>query len=540
MFPKRWRWVQGPVGPQGLRSRQRRFRPEVLPLEERAVPSVTLVNETEVNDTPAQAMALPAWNNYVITSGAIQARNDVDYFSLTIPAKGEFWAFVDTGGPQDPASTSRSAKLTLFAPDGHTVLEQDSTDGTGTFVDQVYFHTPLIAGVPLGPGTYLLKLESLAANQIISPYKLYLNVHNSSFTLSETEPDNNSDFKADPIGWPKPGSLFGSVKSGDVDYYVVNARAGDVLFVAADADTDRTAATGTDLAIDLLTSAGLPLIHADSTGNTVFPPEYPAEGFAYTVPATDRYYLKVTGFNLTARKYELMVSGSNEHGAFQFGAPSYTAEEGGAVVLTVNRVAGSAGAVSVRYTVTGGTATPGSDFTPLTGTLTFADGETRKTVTIPVTRDKVFESLENFAVTLSNPTGGATVNAGGTAVVTITDVAPPLTDVTSLFAVTRGRVRFNPVTGRFRQRVTLRNISGQELQGPLWLVLDGLPRKVRLRNAAGQCLAHGTPGSPFAAANPSATGLAPGAGFSLLLDFVNPRLRKIRYTPLVLQGIGLI
>jgi len=49
-------------------------------------------------------------------------------------------------------------------------------------------------------------------------------------------------------------------------------------------------------------------------------------------------------------------------------------------------------------------ATPGDDFTAVSGTLTFAPGETSKTVLVPIIPDTVREPHETFQVVLSNPT----------------------------------------------------------------------------------------------------------------------------------------
>ena len=83
------------------------------------------------------------------------------------------------------------------------------------------------------------------------------------------------------------------------------------------------------------------------------------------------------------------------------------------LVFTVTRSGGSDGAVSVDFN-TGAfltnNATFGDDFTPQTGTLNFADGETSKTVTYSINGDLEIESDERFALVLSNPQGGATLD----------------------------------------------------------------------------------------------------------------------------------
>ena len=119
-------------------------------------------------------------------------------------------------------------------------------------------------------------------------------------------------------------------------------------------------------------------------------------------------------------------------GALQFNAATYTvAETGGSASITVSRTGGSDGSVTVNYATSDGTATngAGNDYTSASGTLTFANGETSKSFSVPVLDDANFEGDETVNLTLSGPTGGATLGAQGTAVLTITDneVAPPVT-----------------------------------------------------------------------------------------------------------------
>jgi Ca2+-binding RTX toxin-like protein len=67
-----------------------------------------------------------------------------------------------------------------------------------------------------------------------------------------------------------------------------------------------------------------------------------------------------------------------------------------------------------------------------TGTVTFAAGETSKTVTVLVAGDTTVEPNEGFKVTLSDPTGGASIaGAVGTATLLNDDVAPNTDPVAS-------------------------------------------------------------------------------------------------------------
>lgn len=62
--------------------------------------------------------------------------------------------------------------------------------------------------------------------------------------------------------------------------------------------------------------------------------------------------------------------------------------------------------VSVDWTTADDTATAGTDYEAASGTVTFAPGETSKTVSVTVTGDKAVEGDENFLVRLTPPAGG--------------------------------------------------------------------------------------------------------------------------------------
>lgn len=97
-------------------------------------------------------------------------------------------------------------------------------------------------------------------------------------------------------------------------------------------------------------------------------------------------------------------------GVFEFTSSSTTANEnGGNAVLAVQRLGGSIGSVTVDYATSNLTAVAGSDFTATTGTLTFTNGETLKTILVPINNDIVAECNEIFTAHLFNPTGGAIV-----------------------------------------------------------------------------------------------------------------------------------
>ena len=101
-----------------------------------------------------------------------------------------------------------------------------------------------------------------------------------------------------------------------------------------------------------------------------------------------------------------------------------------AATFTVTLSAASTQTVTVAYATGNGTATAGSDYQAASGTLTFAPGETSKTITVLVNGDRLGEPNETFFVNLSSPTN-ATI-ADGQGVGTIVDDEPriSISDVT--------------------------------------------------------------------------------------------------------------
>ena len=109
-------------------------------------------------------------------------------------------------------------------------------------------------------------------------------------------------------------------------------------------------------------------------------------------------------------------------GTLNFAAASYQVNEAEkSLTVTVTRTEGSDGKVSATVLLNNGTAIAGDDYVATPIIVEFANGETSKTVTIPLIDDSVLESDETINLTLANPTGGVTLGGQNTAVVTIND-----------------------------------------------------------------------------------------------------------------------
>ena len=126
-----------------------------------------------------------------------------------------------------------------------------------------------------------------------------------------------------------------------------------------------------------------------------------------------------------------ITTGAPQAGQFGFGLSGYEGNANSTASITVNRSNGSAGAATVDYSVSGGTATGGAvcaagvDYVTPGGTLNFADGELNKTFSVQLCPDSGSEPVETVNLVLSNPTGGATIGTPGGTTLTISPASAP-------------------------------------------------------------------------------------------------------------------
>ena len=90
--------------------------------------------------------------------------------------------------------------------------------------------------------------------------------------------------------------------------------------------------------------------------------------------------------------------------AVRFSGAVYTVgESSGSATITVTLSAASGLTATVHYATSNGTATAGSDYTPVSGTLTFAPGQVQQVFTVPITNDVQAEPSETVLLMLSSP-----------------------------------------------------------------------------------------------------------------------------------------
>jgi len=119
------------------------------------------------------------------------------------------------------------------------------------------------------------------------------------------------------------------------------------------------------------------------------------------------------------------TSGVFTPGTFVFSQPNFTVKEGGIGIkeVTINRIDGLGGEASVTVDLSDGLGVSAADYDNTPIVVNFANGETAKTVSIPVTTDTVNDAGETINLTLTNATNGASIGSQGTASVMIVEDA---------------------------------------------------------------------------------------------------------------------
>jgi hypothetical protein len=271
--------------------------------------------EVEPNDpaqfaTPLDAgPAPPGAALLTVARGGLRPAGDVDWWSFTAPAGGRAWILVDTGGLQFFDSTTRDVRLSLF--DGMIgLVESDDDDGQATGGDgslegpgaAAIANARLVTG-----GQYFLAVVPATPADLVDPYRLYVAVTTAPPAV-EVEPNDPPQFATPivPVG-SRIGVRAGAIgPAGDADFYELQARAGDVIFVSADGDPERDGIR-TDLLLQLF-SPSIELLSTANVPGTGTPPP-PAESFAFVAQAGGSHFVAVreNGDDGTGT-YQLMVA----------------------------------------------------------------------------------------------------------------------------------------------------------------------------------------------------------------------------------------
>ncbi|MDP7477275.1 MAG: Calx-beta domain-containing protein, partial [Candidatus Peribacteraceae bacterium] len=112
---------------------------------------------------------------------------------------------------------------------------------------------------------------------------------------------------------------------------------------------------------------------------------------------------------------------SNSNGVFVFSASEYeVAEDGGNITIDINRTSGTTGTATIKFETSDGTANS-SYYDQNIGTLSFAEGESVKTVTVTVKDNNNNNGNKTINLKLSLPTGNSDIGSLSTSTLVIVD-----------------------------------------------------------------------------------------------------------------------
>jgi len=134
------------------------------------------------------------------------------------------------------------------------------------------------------------------------------------------------------------------------------------------------------------------------------------------------------GTESAAQQVTTTITDDDDAPAISANDPSVTEGNADTVTLafTVSLSTPSGKAVTVDYATANGTATAGTDYTAKSGTLTFAPGETSRTVSVTVEGDTVTEPDETVLLNLSNAINSSISDAQGSGTITNDDAVPAI------------------------------------------------------------------------------------------------------------------
>ncbi len=365
--------------------------------------------EDEVAETFSFALSAPV-NATIATAaadGTIIDDDDPPAFSV---AGGSGVEGVEGGavefGVTLAGSSSRSAAVSYATRDGTAVAGEDYGTAWGTLT--------------FAPGetsrTVPVFLSDDAEDEVAETFSFALSAPVNA-TIATATADGTIIDDDDPPAFSVAGGA--GVEGGAVEFGVTlagsSSRSSAVSYATRDgtavAGEDYGAAWGTLTFAPGETSRTVPVFLSDDAEDEV------AETFSFALSAP------VNATIATAAADGTIIDDDDPPA---FSVAGGAGVEGGAVEFGVTLAGSSIRAATVSYATRDGTAVAGEDYGAASGTLTFAPGETSRTVPVPLLDDGLPEPAETFAVTLSSPTNATIATAAADGTIIDDDGAPQL------------------------------------------------------------------------------------------------------------------
>ncbi len=349
-------------------------------------------------------------------SGTGTIRDDDPKFSIDSPSVAEG----DSGDTSNltftvTLSESYTSALTVDYADAGTGTATSGTDYTAVASGTLTFAAGVTTQTITVPVTGDTADEGASETVVIMLSNATAGTGISTATGTGTITDNDPQFSI-----ADASATEGDSGSVNMTFTVTLSGSGSSSYTVDYASSDGTATAGTD--------------YTAVSGTLTFAAGTTSQTFAVSVTGDTvneaNETLTVTLSNASAGTSIATASATgtitdNDTPSFSIDSPSVTEGDSGSVTMTFTVSLNPAGASqhTVNYASSDGTATAGTDYNAVSGTLTFASGVTSQTITVSVRGDTTDESNETVVLTLSNASSGSTIGtATGTG--TITDDDP--------------------------------------------------------------------------------------------------------------------
>jgi chitinase len=211
-------------------------------------------------------------------------------------------------------------------------------------------------------------------------------------------------------------------------------------------------------------------------------------------------------------------------------------EGGGFAVFDIELSAASASKVTVDYATADGTALAGLDFGAVSGSLTFAAGETRKQVLVSLLDDRIVEADETFTLTLANVRGATLGDETGAASILDDDAVRIAISDATMAEGKSGRTTMSFTVSLSKAATTGVTVDFATADGSATAGLDYTARLGKLTFAAGETqktvavsvlsdsLVEGEETILLRLANAANAIIADGEGHGVIVDTPPPRI----------------
>ncbi|MEA1072604.1 Calx-beta domain-containing protein [Sphingomonas sp. LY160] len=205
------------------------------------------------------------------------------------------------------------------------------------------------------------------------------------------------------------------------------------------------------------------------------------------------------------------------------------------MVFTVDRSGGTDGAVSATYTInlTGSASAADIGPTVLTGTISFAAGQSSATISVPIVGDTAFEPNETFTVTLTAPTGGVSIGDGSATGTIVND------DIGAAANVFINEINYDPAGADTGEFIELAGVAGTDLTGYSVILYNGSNNAPYATIALSGTIADTSNGFGFITLNRPADGIQNGAPDGIaLVDSAGRVLQFLSYEGVMTAASG--